>query len=104
MQNCKLLKLAARYPDLAWGKIKEKIWVKFLAVFVTKTGTVWVPPPRAVGINVTHPCNLRCKMCGQWRRKDTYRKEILPIGKLKEIVDEVVPFGFKMHVWGGSRK
>lgn len=41
-------------------------------------------------------------MCGQWRRKETYRKEMLPIGRLKEIVDEVASFKPEIYVWGGE--
>ncbi len=60
------------------------------------------PPPSTVSFNLTHLCNLRCGMCGQWRRQDTGRREMLSEEELGRVADEVAPFRPKIYLWGGE--
>jgi len=60
------------------------------------------PPPLTLSLNLTHLCNLRCGMCGQWRRHDTGKGEMLSLEELKRIADEVAPSRPKVYIWGGE--
>jgi len=60
------------------------------------------PLPLTLGLNVIHACNLRCGMCGQWRRKDSGRPEQLDPEKLAPLLDSVSPARPKIYVWGGE--
>lgn len=96
------LKLAARFPAAARDRVKAWTWPRWKIDPLVRQGGVEAPPPITFSINLTHLCNLRCGMCGQWRRKDVYRKETLPLVKLKEVVDEIAPFKPKIYIWGGE--
>lgn len=95
-------KLALSYSKAALDKIRSRVHCGLRISPLIKKGVLTAPGPITVSINLTHLCNLRCRMCGQWRRKDVYRKEILPLEKLKELVDDVAQFHPKIYLWGGE--
>jgi MoaA/NifB/PqqE/SkfB family radical SAM enzyme len=55
--------------------------------------------PKFVSFTVTHACNLRCKMCGQWseegimRRKTGSRRAEIGLKDWKRLVDEIASRG-----------
>ncbi len=67
-------------------------------------------PPRAVSLKLTHLCNLRCEMCGQWGpvgnarqlgKKDLHEQMVLQ--DLGAIIDEVAEWRPGMiYLWGGE--
>ena len=67
------------------------------------------PMPEAVTLFLTHKCNLRCKMCGQWgesgvtkRQSLKYVKEELTMGELKRLIDDVGPMRPSITLFGGE--
>ncbi len=55
--------------------------------------------PEAITLFLTHKCNLRCKMCGQWgeagvtkRQSTQYIQQELPFDELRSIIDNVSLF------------
>jgi len=96
------LKMALKYPSAARERIRSRILSRMKVSPLIKKGITAAPDPITVSINLTHLCNLRCKMCGQWRRQDVYRKEVLPLEKLKELIDEVAVSRPKIYIWGGE--
>jgi len=102
MNDVAKLKLALRYPGAVRDKIRSRFLTGMKISSRIKKGIAQAPRPITVSINLTHLCNLRCKMCGQWRRKDVYRKEALPLEKLKELIDEISVSRPKIYIWGGE--
>ncbi|HOO77094.1 MAG TPA: radical SAM protein [bacterium] len=60
------------------------------------------PLPVTLSLNVIHACNLRCRMCGQWRREDGSRPERLEPEALRPVIDAVAPAKPKIYIWGGE--
>ncbi len=65
--------------------------------------------PEAITLFLTHRCNLRCRMCGQWgengitkRRPVRYINECLPFEELKKIIDDIAPFRPNITLFGGE--
>jgi len=102
MRNWAKFKLALRHPAAARERFRAWYRPKRRIARLVRKKKLIAPPPITVSINLTHLCNLRCKMCGQWRRRDIYRKEILPLAKLKELIDDVGGFKPKIYLWGGE--
>lgn len=94
--------MALRYPGAARERIRSRIHSRMKIAPLIRKGVTAAPSPITVSLNLTHLCNLRCKMCGQWRRKDVYRKEILPLEKLKELIDDLSGSRPKFYLWGGE--
>ncbi len=94
--------MALRYPGAARERIRSRIRSRIKISPLIKKGVTDAPGPGTITINLTHLCNLRCKMCGQWRRRDVYRKEILSLEKLKELIDDVAAYRPKIYLWGGE--
>ncbi|MDP8214044.1 MAG: radical SAM protein [Candidatus Euphemobacter frigidus] len=99
MNGFSKIKLAFRFPPAAAERIRARLWAGFKIAHRVKKGIVLAPPPITVSINLTYLCNLKCRMCGQWRRNDC---EVLPLEKLKKLVDEMAPFKPKFYLWGGE--
>jgi MoaA/NifB/PqqE/SkfB family radical SAM enzyme len=65
--------------------------------------------PEAITLFLTHRCNLRCKMCGQWGESGvtknmdtaTVRGE-LGLGELKRFVKEIRYFRPNVTLFGGE--
>lgn len=67
------------------------------------------PLPESVTIFMTHACNLRCKMCGQWGEKGATRAEnrefvshTLSRDELHALVDELARFKANITLFGGE--
>ena len=65
--------------------------------------------PEAITLFLTHRCNLRCKMCGQWGDSGITKKmsgdsikEELPFSDFKRLIDEVGVFGPSITLFGGE--
>ena len=65
--------------------------------------------PEAITLFLTHRCNLRCKMCGQWGESGVTRKmapdlikEELSFPELKKVIDEVNAFKPNITLFGGE--
>lgn len=65
--------------------------------------------PESVTIFMTHACNLRCKMCGQWGEKGASRSEnrefvshTLSRNELHALVDELAQFKTNITLFGGE--
>lgn len=63
----------------------------------------------SITLFLTHRCNLRCKMCGQWGEAGVTKKQglghnraELQLPKLKSIIDEVSAFKPNMTIFGGE--
>ena len=53
---------------------------RFRAYQFYKKGNGFAPPPESITLFLTHRCNLRCKMCGQWGES----------GVTKEVSTEII--------------
>jgi len=102
MRNYSKIKLAARYPAAARERVRAYLRMRLKITPLLRKGETLAPPPVTVSINLTHRCNLRCRMCGQWRRQDTLRSDALSLKRLKEVITEMVPFHPKFYLWGGE--
>lgn len=67
------------------------------------------PMPESVTLFLTHRCNLRCKMCGQWgeggvtkSKSAQYIKEELSLERLGAIVDDAAAFKPNVTLFGGE--
>ena len=65
--------------------------------------------PEAVTLFLTHRCNLRCKMCGQWGEGGVTKQEApevllneLTLDELKVFVDDVASFKPNITLFGGE--
>lgn len=94
--------LALKYPTAARDRIRSRVRTRLKIAPRVRKGIDRAPGPVTVSLNLTHLCNLRCEMCGQWRRQDVYRKEFLPLDKLQGLVDELAASRPKFYLWGGE--
>lgn len=65
--------------------------------------------PSSIKIQLTYACNLRCSFCGQWGSSGQLRqlgaselREGLPLGLLKQILDEMPFVCSDIWLWGGE--
>jgi radical SAM protein with 4Fe4S-binding SPASM domain len=65
--------------------------------------------PEAITLFLTHRCNLRCKMCGQWGEAGVTKKEgaevlkeELSLEQLKGFIDDVSDFRPNITLFGGE--
>ena len=65
--------------------------------------------PESITFFLTHRCNLRCKMCGQWgeggitkKRSSEHIHEELSLQQLKDIVDDISGFKPSITLFGGE--
>jgi MoaA/NifB/PqqE/SkfB family radical SAM enzyme len=65
--------------------------------------------PEAITLFLTHRCNLRCKMCGQWGERGVTRKgeagsamSELPPEQIKKVIDELSHFLPNITLFGGE--
>lgn len=102
MNSLSKLLLALRYPGAARERILSRLRTRLRVAPLVRKGIDRAPTPTTVSLNLTHLCNLRCEMCGQWRRQDVYRREFLPLEKLQGLVDELSAARPKFYLWGGE--
>jgi len=62
-----------------------------------------------ISIKITHKCNLRCKMCGQWgetgynlNKPKEVINEVVPLETYKKMVDDVSHIKPIIYIWGGE--
>ena len=67
------------------------------------------PLPESVTLYLTHRCNLRCKMCGQWGEEGTSKNlspaqiaEQLSWEELRGLIDELAVFKPNITLFGGE--
>ena len=94
--------LALKYPAAARERIRSRFRTRLKIAPRVKKGIDRAPGPTTISLNLTHLCNLRCEMCGQWRRQDVYRKEFLPLKRLRSLIDELSVSSPKFYLWGGE--
>lgn len=65
--------------------------------------------PEAITLFLTHRCNLRCKMCGQWGESGVTKKmssqticEELTLNELKSLIDDIRSFRPNITLFGGE--
>jgi len=66
-------------------------------------------PPESITLFLTHRCNLRCRMCGQWGDRGVTRKmakdeliEELSYAEIKDFLDGVASFHPNITIFGGE--
>ncbi len=87
-----------------------KVFLKRLAGFNSYVfGAGKSSYPEAVTLFLTHRCNLRCKMCGQWgeggvTKKDTSQhiREELSTAELGAVIDDLASFRPNITLFGGE--
>lgn len=93
-----------------FGRLQKRI--KDIAITrreVRKNGSYALPVPTEVDIQLTHACNLRCKMCYQWNDDGyfhSYNQEIqnkeLSVETFKNILYETKEVKSRLYLWGGE--
>ncbi|MFH0827719.1 MAG: hypothetical protein V1919_00965, partial [Candidatus Omnitrophota bacterium] len=65
--------------------------------------------PEAITLFLTHRCNLRCKMCGQWgeggvtkKQSGEILKQELSLADLKKLIDGIALFKPSITLFGGE--
>jgi len=96
---------ARRQPGYAFRVFNKRIKAYFYYWFV-KGGSSY---PEAITLFLTHRCNLRCKMCGQWgesgitkMQSAQYTKKDLSLDELKRVVGDVGRFKSNITLFGGE--
>lgn len=87
-----------------------KVFCKRLTAYVHyRSGSGWSSPPESVTLFLTHRCNLRCKMCGQWGEGgisktagQEFIKKEMSLPQLKAVVDSVSAFKPSVTLFGGE--
>lgn len=103
------VQLALKYPDLAVKKLRETVRGRLNVFRGLRDDTGFSLHPIVISLNMTNACNLRCKMCPQWGESGFYSAvegqgvaESLPFETIKSVIDELAPYGTKIHLWGGE--
>ena len=94
-----------RQPFYAFKVFAKRIQ----AYFYYSSGNGRTGYPEAITLFLTHSCNLRCKMCGQWGEsgvtkrmpKDSLNKR-LSTDELKKVIDDVSAFRPNITLYGGE--
>lgn len=104
-----LFRLAASAPDALAAIARETLRSRYTSRLDCHLGRGRAFLPRTVDIKLTHRCNLRCVMCGQWGTHGTardlppdQRDEVLPLPTLQRVVDEAATWGALFYLWGGE--
>ncbi len=103
------VQLALKYPDLAVKKLRENIRERWNIFWGMRDDTGLSLHPITISLNMTNACNLRCKMCPQWGESGFYSTveeqgaaKSLPFETIKSVINELAPYGTKIHLWGGE--
>ncbi|MFC2062002.1 radical SAM protein [Elusimicrobiota bacterium] len=72
-----------------------------------KKNPAFAPMPEAVTLFLTHRCNLRCKMCGQWGDRGVTRKKEevsanMSLEDITKIIDDLAGFKPNITLFGGE--
>ncbi len=67
------------------------------------------PMPEAMTLFLTHLCNLRCKMCGQWgeggvtkRQSTEFIRDALPVDQMRDLIDQIAGDKPNITLFGGE--
>jgi len=103
------LKVAVRTPDVFLATAVETLRSRsgrYLDYLFARGRAL---PPRYIDLKLTHRCNLRCSMCGQWGENGNFRhatgevlRQELDLRALKGLVREVESFRPLFYLWGGE--
>jgi len=103
------MKVAVRTPDLFCSVARETLRSRTARFLDFRFGRGRALPPRYIDIKMTNRCNLRCRMCGQWGEKGTFRnassevlREELELPVLRSLADDVRRFKPMFYLWGGE--
>jgi radical SAM protein with 4Fe4S-binding SPASM domain len=104
-----LAKLAVKTPDVLAAVVRETARSRYGALLDYYCGRGRSLKPRYLDLKLTHRCNLRCRMCGQWGERGTYRdaapevlRQELDLPCLRRLVDEAAAWGAMVYLWGGE--
>ncbi|MFA6384007.1 MAG: radical SAM protein [Candidatus Omnitrophota bacterium] len=82
---------------------------RFMASFFYRSGSGYSGMPEAVTLFLTHRCNLRCKMCGQWGEGGVTKNEggailqqELNPSELRAVIDELARYKSNITLFGGE--
>lgn len=96
---------ALRQPGYA-ARVALRRLAAYLAYW---RGSGRAPMPESITLFLTHRCNLRCKMCGQWGEGGVTKKEgadfvrrELPLPDLERFIDDVAVFRPNITLFGGE--
>jgi len=107
LRNLKrFLSKALKQPGYALGVFCRRLGANFS--YALEDGLSG--PPESVTLFLTHRCNLRCKMCGQWGEAGVTRKESgqtlkeeLPLEQYKKLLDDLAVAGRpSITIFGGE--
>lgn len=94
-----------KQPAYAFRVLRKRLSAYFSYYFYNGKSSY----PEAITLFLTHRCNLRCKMCGQWgehgvtkKEPQAYVKEELSFDELKAVIDDVAIFKPNITLFGGE--
>jgi MoaA/NifB/PqqE/SkfB family radical SAM enzyme len=97
----KALKQPAYASDVFFKRLK--------AAFYHSFGKGRSSMPESVTLFLTHRCNLRCKMCGQWgeggvtrNEDDSVLRQELTAAQLRSLIDDMAQFKPNITLFGGE--
>ena len=92
-------------PEYAWRAARQRI----KSYFSYKALNGLSAYPETVSLFLTHRCNLRCKMCGQWGENGSSKNmsrtrltEELSLEIMRNLVDELSKFKPNITLFGGE--
>ncbi len=98
-----------RAPDILGQAIKTGVRKRLTAHIDYHLRNGYSAPFIQVDMKITNACNLRCEMCGQWGESGwhlthptEFIKEIVPLDRYKQMVDEISSFKPWIYIWGGE--
>ncbi|MDD5729759.1 MAG: radical SAM protein [Candidatus Omnitrophica bacterium] len=94
-----------RQPGYAWRVFTRRL--KANLCYLASKGTS--SPPESITLFLTHRCNLRCIMCGQWgeggvtrQQSAQYVRQELSSQELRSIIEDVSSFKPNITLFGGE--
>jgi len=101
----RVCKKAIIEPHYAWRAAQQRM--KSLLTYHLFNGESALP--ETISLFLTHRCNLRCKMCGQWGEsgasihydQDVIKSELDP-DTLKQFISQIAPFKPNITLFGGE--
>ncbi|MFQ5900213.1 MAG: radical SAM protein [Thermodesulfobacteriota bacterium] len=87
-----------------------KVFIKRFSSYITYLfGKGYSAPPETISLFLTHRCNLRCPMCGQWGEKGSFKllddkeiKEELSFDEIKSLLGDLNGLKPNITLFGGE--
>lgn len=96
---------AVRQPGYALGVFSKRMMAWFSYWFGNGRSSM----PEAVTLFLTHRCNLRCKMCGQWGEGGVTKQQGAQVlaqelsnSRIRSVVDDIAKFRANVTLFGGE--